>query len=124
MANFDLRNQQVGTQYVAGRDIAIYQQIVPLTLTAAQQKRNRTAMLDRVRLCWIKGVLERSLSGTTLAMGLREQLDVDIQAEARYLDLHEADHHVRDLPPGTSMLQVYTDSVSLLCGAVLSNGGE
>ena len=108
MANFDLRNQQVDTQYIAGRDIAIYQQIVPLTLTEAQQKRNRTAMLDRVRLYWIKGVLERSLSGTNLALGLREQ--TDIVTDSRYADLREADHHVRDLPPGTPMLQVYTDA--------------
>jgi DNA polymerase III delta prime subunit len=103
MANFDLRNQEVGTQYIAGRDI-IYQQVVPLTLTEAQQKRNRTAMLDRVRTYWIKGVLDRSLSGTSLALGLHEQSNV--VSTSRHMD----SQHLRNLPPGTPMLQVYTDA--------------
>jgi hypothetical protein len=77
MTNFDLRNQQVETQYNAGRDIAIYQQIVPITLTIAQQKRNRVAMLERVRSYWIKGVLENSFSETgSIALSLLERSDI------------------------------------------------
>jgi hypothetical protein len=112
MANFDLRNQQVDTQYIAGRDVAIYQQVVPLTLTVAQQRRNRVAMLNRVRSYWIKGVLERSLSGTTLALRLREQSES--VTHSLHLDPDRSGLPLRDLPSGTSILQVYTDGDSEL----------
>jgi DNA polymerase III delta prime subunit len=104
MANFDLHSQQIDTQYIAGQDISIYQQVVPLTLTAAQQKRNRIAMLERVRSYWIKGVLERSLSGTSLALGLSEHCDV--VANDRHMNFD--DSQFCDLLPGTPLLQVFT----------------
>ena len=108
MANFDLRNQEVDTQYIAGRDIAIYQQVVPLTLTVAQQKRNRMVMLERVRNYWIKGALDRTHTGTSLALRLREQSD--IVTTSLHMGLDDARYYLRDLPPGTPMLQVYTDT--------------
>jgi GTPase SAR1 family protein len=61
MTTFDQRNQQVDTQYNAGRDINVYQH--PLSLTEKQRKQNRMRMLERVQVIWIDGVLEPSVRG-------------------------------------------------------------
>src|SRR5438445_330006 len=64
-------------------------------------------MLERVHSYWIKVVLDRSLSGTSLALRLREQCD--IVAASRHMDLDEANPQFHDLPPGTPLLQVFTN---------------
>ena len=46
MTQYDQRYQQVEQQYNAGRDITI---VAPLSLTEAQQRRNRARMLAKVR---------------------------------------------------------------------------
>src|SRR5260370_21653836 len=70
MTSFDQHNQQVQTQYNAGRDINVYQP--PLSLTEAQRKRNRSRMLERVQAIWIDGVLEPSVQGAAqIALALQ-----------------------------------------------------
>src|SRR3989442_14767242 len=72
MTTFDQRNQQVETQYNAGRDINVYQP--PLSLTEAQRKRNRSRMLERVQAVWIDGVLEPSVQGAAqIALSLQHK---------------------------------------------------
>src|SRR5258708_5518435 len=72
MTSFDQHNQQVQTQYNAGRDINVYQP--PLSLTEAQRKRNRSRMLERVQAIWIDGVLEPSVRGTAqIALALQNE---------------------------------------------------
>ena len=61
MTQFDQRYQQVDQQYDAGRDINIYPNGVPYGMTPVQQRQNRERMIERVRIFWIKGVLEQSL---------------------------------------------------------------
>src|SRR5258708_28201635 len=70
MTSFDQHNQQVQTQYNAGRDINVYQP--PLSLTEAQRKRNRSRMLERVQAIWIDGVWEPSVQGAAqIALALQ-----------------------------------------------------
>ncbi len=106
MINFDQRNQQVAQQYNAGRDINI---VAPLSLTAAQQRRNRRAMLAKVRAHWIAGVLEQSLHGAALIeLGLHKQPDA--VANPWLLVLQESDQSARPLSSKTSITQVYDEA--------------
>ncbi len=110
MTHFDQRAQQVETQYNAGRDITI---VAPLSLTDAQQRRNRSAMLAKVRSRWIAGVLEQSLHGAALIeLGLHQQSDA--VANPWHLVLQESDQSARPLPAKTSITQVYDDAGSEL----------
>jgi hypothetical protein len=71
VTSFDQRNQQVQTQYNAGRDINVYQP--PLSLTEAQRKRNRSRMLERVQAIWIDGVLKPSRGTPQVALALQNK---------------------------------------------------
>ena len=72
MTNFDLRNQRVGTQYIAGRDIIIASDAI----AAIEHRRNRSIMLDRVEFCWITSVLDKSLQNAApIILSLEEQPD-------------------------------------------------
>ena len=93
---------------VAAKHASSYQQVVPLTLTDAQQRRNRIAMLNRVRSYRINGVLDPSLSGIPLALGLRERSDM--VTGSLYRDVDEEGRYSREVSAGTPMLQVYTDA--------------
>jgi hypothetical protein len=97
MTHFDQRHQQVGTQYNVGRDINIHQHIAFDPGKAAQEKQNRSRMLERVQAFWITGVLEQSLQGVALiALGMQKQPDVVINPWR--LVMQEVDQPPHTLP--------------------------
>jgi DNA polymerase III delta prime subunit len=80
--------------------------------------RNRQAMLDKVRLTWIDGLLAHSLDHEArIALGFEQQPDaVQLPLNVQYQELQQAP---QTLSPHTSILDVFTQSVGalLLLGA-------
>src|SRR6266487_6704454 len=106
MTQFDQRYQQVENQFNAGRDINI---VVPLSLTAAQQRRNRNAMLAKVRSRWITGVFEQSLDGAPfIKLHLHEQIDAVANPWEQVL--HLPDQSIHPLSFSTSIVQIYDNA--------------
>ena len=101
MTQYDQRYQQVEQQYNAGRDINI---VAPLSLTEAQQRRNRSRMLAKVRS--LIGELEQPLYGADfIELGLQEQRDAVANPWGQ--DLQELHRPAHPLPSSTSIVQIY-----------------
>src|SRR6266487_7058506 len=106
MTQFDQRYQQVENQFNAGRDVNIF---VPPSLTAAQHRRNRNAMLTKVRSRWITGVFEQSLNGATfIELRLHEQMDAVANPWEQVL--HLPDQPLHPLSFSTSIAQIYDNA--------------
>lgn len=78
------------------------------SIDQAQANRNRQAMLEKVRMTWIAGVLDQSLYKETLiTLGLQTRPD----AVARPMDVlvQRPNHNDRALPLDKSIIQVYDD---------------
>ncbi len=107
MTSFDQHNQQVQTQYNAGRDINVYQP--PLSLTEAQRKRNRSRMLERVQAIWIDGVLEPSVQGAAqIALALENKPNAVVTP--LWHVLREYDTTGRLSSADVSIVQVYNQA--------------
>src|SRR5262247_4158183 len=110
MAMFDQRHQNVTTQYNADR-ITIYH--TDTTVRDAQFRRNRRQMLEKVRLTWLKGLLEPSLSQLArIELGLETKPD----AVDRPFDLlvQRPKQAPPPLPPGTPISQIFDDAGNAL----------
>jgi serine/threonine protein kinase/DNA polymerase III delta prime subunit len=75
---------------------------------SSQAHMNRQRLLQRVRLFWITGVLERSLHGAALmALGLQEQPDAVVNPWR--LVIQESEGTSIPLPAGTRITEVYDE---------------
>ena len=104
MSQFDLRSQKVeGNQYIAGRNIYFRP---PLSLSEKQQQNYRAYLINQVRFSWIKGVLEPSLGAVA---PIRQELRMrpDLVVNPFYESVQESNQPPRNLPPQTSIVQVY-----------------
>jgi predicted lipid-binding transport protein (Tim44 family) len=107
MTSFDQHNQQVQTQYNAGRDINVYQP--RLSLTEAERKRNRSRMLERVQAIWIDGVLEPSVQGAAqIALALENKPNAVVTP--LWHVLREYDTTGRLSSADVSIVQVYNQA--------------
>ena len=79
---------------------------IPLT---QDQRTNRQRLLKRVRTTWIDGFLEQSLRHAVW-IDLHLQGRSDTSERAWGLMVQELDRGPRDLPPGTSILQVFEEA--------------
>jgi hypothetical protein len=101
---FDQRNQQVGTQYNAAGDIHFHQ---PPVLDA-RQKRDRRTMLEKVRVTWVQGVLEKSLYKEVLiALNMEERPDA---VDRPWGMVRREYDRSESLPPGTRIADVFKDA--------------
>lgn len=96
---------------VAGRDVvrvALNLAVPPSTLTP-QERRNRQAMIKKVRAIWVDGLLKNSLTDTVrIELGLTDRPDaVQLPLNAQYQELRR---EPRDLPAGTSITDVFDAS--------------
>jgi hypothetical protein len=90
------------------RRILAHQQFPPTTLSD-RQRQNRTRLLKRVRATWIAGLLERSLhQAAWIDLHLQEQPDA-LYNPWRF-QVQELDQASRDLPVGTSIVEVYDEA--------------
>jgi hypothetical protein len=91
---------------IAGRDVYI---TVDAAVRDAQFRRNRRQMLEKVRLTWIKGLLEPSLDHLArLELGLETQPD----AVDRPFDLfvQRPQHAPQPLPTGTPLSHIFDEA--------------
>ncbi len=77
--------------------------------TSSRDRTHRTHLLKKVRAYWIEGLLERSLHQMALiTLGLHEQPDA--VTNPWHLIIQEMERSARDLPAGTSIINVYDHS--------------
>jgi DNA polymerase III delta prime subunit len=98
------------TEVSAGRDVYIQ---VDTALRDEQFRRNRSQMLEKVRLIWIEGFLKPSISPLTrLELGLETQPD----AVERPFDLvvQRPEQTPRPLPTSTPISHIFADSGNAL----------
>ncbi|NEO66812.1 MAG: hypothetical protein F6J98_43170, partial [Moorea sp. SIO4G2] len=77
----------------------------PPTLTR-QEKRNRKALLDKVKNFWVKGFLEKSLDNQVLIeLGLEERPDAITNPLREITEI--GDNSPQPLPEGTKLIDVF-----------------
>jgi NACHT domain len=84
-----------------------YQPVAPSR--EGQQQRNRCAMLEKVKIIWIKGLLEHSLAEVVrIDLGLVDKPDaLDLPLNLQYQELNL---QPRPLLPGTSVIDIFTQT--------------
>ncbi|MFL5805429.1 MAG: NACHT domain-containing protein [Roseiflexaceae bacterium] len=107
-AEGDIDKRQ-GLVFVEGSTILgdiIGQQIVQSPQLSAQDRRNRSRMLQKVRDFWVKGVLEKSVYNEVLIeLGL--ETHPDAVAHPWDMVIRQSDREARPLQPGTKIGDVF-----------------
>lgn len=108
----DFRGAQTGDITigdVAGGDVIKVSIAAPPSQLSPQERRNRQAMLQKVRAIWVDGLLRQSLAEVArIELALAERSEaVQLPLRAQYQELERPSH---DLPAGTRIVDAFDEA--------------